>query len=128
METTDKTFADRLKAYRLARGLTQEQLANTLTPKVSEQTIKNWEKMRRWPEPPSIDSLAKALGCRPWELLKNPGDQATETKESILGALVVDASTLDKDELLEVRNLAKDFVDRRLRKSRNLEQKKPELK
>lgn len=75
-----------------------------------------------------LDRLAKELDKKPWELIRPKGDKESETKESILGALLIDAASLEKDELLEVRNLAQDFVKRRLGKSGDLEQKSSKLK
>lgn len=70
-----------------------------------------------------LEKIAEALDCDPRHLLMPPDAQAPETKESILGALIIDAATLEKNELSHVRDLAKDFVARRTRKSSELQQK-----
>ena len=54
------SFADSLKSFRAARGLSQQQLAELLY--VDRSTVANWESGRRVPNALQITNIASALG------------------------------------------------------------------
>ena len=54
------SFADSLKSFRTARGLSQQQLAELLY--VDRSTVANWESGRRVPNALQITNIASALG------------------------------------------------------------------
>ena len=55
----DRTLGDRIKKWRLERGLFQVDLAKRIG--VSEMTIVNWEKGRTKPKEKNIEKLKAAL-------------------------------------------------------------------
>ena len=54
-----KTFSESLKSYRIAKSLSQQQLADKLF--VDRSTVANWENGRRVPGPTMITEIAKVL-------------------------------------------------------------------
>lgn len=54
-------FADKLKKYRLAAGLTQKELAEKLH--ASQNTISQYESGKRTPAVKNLRSIANFLGC-----------------------------------------------------------------
>jgi transcriptional regulator with XRE-family HTH domain len=60
-------FADRLKAIRKEKGLTQRELADII--KSNNNTLSNWEKRVSHPTMPVVESLAKALKVSPFDLI-----------------------------------------------------------
>ena len=60
-------FGDRLKNYRRAKNLTQQDLADLLG--VSNKTVSRWESGGGWPDPPLLVPLARALGVAVDDLL-----------------------------------------------------------
>ncbi len=63
----DSAFGDRLKNYRRAKNLTQQDLADLLG--VSNKTVSRWESGGGWPDPPLLVPLARALGVTVDDLL-----------------------------------------------------------
>jgi transcriptional regulator with XRE-family HTH domain len=63
MESTAEKFAAKLKEFRKGRKMTQETLAERLG--VATETVQNWERGRRFPEPHNIDKLSTELGVQP---------------------------------------------------------------
>ncbi|MEG9482790.1 helix-turn-helix transcriptional regulator [Mannheimia sp. HC-2023] len=55
-----------IQKYRLASGLSQSQLGNTLG--VPQGTVGNWERGLREPNLATIKKLAEALNCKPADL------------------------------------------------------------
>ena len=70
MSPMPDNFAQRLKTLRKKAGLTQEQLAETIS--LSLKTIQRWEKGERQPRIEEIKSLAKALNVLENDLLNDP--------------------------------------------------------
>ena len=66
-------LAKNLKRFRKALGITQEKMAEKAN--ISSGFVKQIETCRTWIGPDTLDQLAQALGCQPWELLKKPGDE-----------------------------------------------------
>lgn len=59
-----------------------------------------------------LDRLAENLDKEPWELIKPPGAEPTESCESILGKIVVLAARFNRDQLKDLLLSAK-AIDRR---------------
>jgi transcriptional regulator with XRE-family HTH domain len=68
-----KLFGGRLRQLREERGLSQQDLANSVGVE-SDGTIRRWETGKRWPGPDTIEKLAKALGVRARDLFTFPDD------------------------------------------------------
>lgn len=64
---TNTAFADELKAARARRGMTQQQLADTLG--VAEKTVRLYESGTTAPTVGTLKGIAKALDVSPNELL-----------------------------------------------------------
>ncbi len=65
-------LAHNLKKIRKSRGYTQVDFALKLGIKQAE--LSQFEAAKRGFSPESLDSIAKALDCEPWELLKPDAD------------------------------------------------------
>lgn len=65
--TNERSFSDRLKAFRKAKGLTQQQLADLLN--VSNKSVSRWESDGGYPDVELLCPLARALGVMVDELL-----------------------------------------------------------
>ena len=63
----EKTFGERLKNYRRAKGYTQQELAEKIG--VSDKTVSRWESDGGYPDVPTLVPLAQALGVTVDELL-----------------------------------------------------------
>lgn len=63
----EKTFGERLKTCRKAKGLTQQALAEKIG--VSDKTVSRWESDGGYPDVPTLVPLARALGVTVDELL-----------------------------------------------------------
>lgn len=63
-----ESFPERLKAYRMSMGWTQEELANEWT--YSFETISAWERGKRNPRSQQIPRLARLLSMEPEELVQ----------------------------------------------------------
>ena len=61
------TFGERLKQYRRAKGLTQQELADRLG--VSNKTVSRWESEGGFPDVSLLVPLARALGVTVDDLL-----------------------------------------------------------
>lgn len=62
-------FAALLRELRTAAGLTQGQLGERIDPPMQLQAIARYESGTRAPTLPLLYRLAKALGCKPCDLL-----------------------------------------------------------
>jgi transcriptional regulator with XRE-family HTH domain len=67
MATAAASFGARLRELRLARGFTQQALADRAG--VSVNAVGAWERGLRFPRAAAVDALARALGSMPEELL-----------------------------------------------------------
>lgn len=65
--TSRETFARNLKALRLARGFTQEELAHRAG--VDRTYVSALERMVYAPSIDVLDRLAEAVGVEPWSLI-----------------------------------------------------------
>ena len=63
----EQTFGQRLKNYRKAKGLTQQELAEKIG--VSDKTVSRWESDGGYPDVPTLAPLARALGVTVDDLL-----------------------------------------------------------
>ncbi len=63
----ERSFSERLKAYRKQKGLTQQQLADLLN--ISNKSVSRWESEGGYPDIELLAPLAKALGVTVDELL-----------------------------------------------------------
>lgn len=70
--TQQAAFGGRLKLFRLARGMTLDQLASATGGLVTKQAISKYERGLMLPSPRILGSLARALGVRASELLAAP--------------------------------------------------------
>jgi len=61
-------FGENVRRERLARGLTQQELAGRL--EMERSYLSELERGRRNPTVRVLGALAQALGVEPWELLK----------------------------------------------------------
>lgn len=118
-----REIGSRIKTKREGLKLSQETLAERAGS--TQKTISSIENGKQDMGALTLGGIAPALDMTVSEIM---GEVPSSTRESLLGELVIAASTLDKDELLEVRNLAQDFVARRIRKASNLQQKQAKLK
>lgn len=89
-----------VKAFRESKGLTQDQLAQSVTPKASRSTIALLEQGRRLPEARTLEAVCKALGIpeSSWEPLLDERSGRLVEFETALGELVgrtVSLSSLD---------------------------------
>lgn len=76
MKKIAEIFAENLKVYRKAAGLTQQQLAERLG--VSVLTVQNYESRRRWPSPDSIYMISKALNVPETAFFRESGRSLNE--------------------------------------------------
>jgi len=105
-------FKERLKAIRKERSLTQRELADKI--KSNNNTVSNWEKGVSRPTTPVVESLARALGISPFDLLgdftlgdiqalfNKEADERTpeeETALSFAGSLLFQMDIRPKDAL-----------------------------
>jgi transcriptional regulator with XRE-family HTH domain len=77
----------------------------------SSETVRSWEKKKRWPQPEQFADLAKALEVEPWQLLKDPDKPVS----------VAPPPTLDLAGLLGLLPLAPDLREELLRTLRGYE-------
>lgn len=63
------TIGDRIKAARIAAGLTQEQLARAVEAGGGKQQVSNWETGFRVPRRETLTRIADALGTTPGKLM-----------------------------------------------------------
>lgn len=63
-----RLFGENVRRERLARGLTQQELAGRL--EMERSYLSELERGRRNPTVRVLGALAQALGVEPWELLK----------------------------------------------------------
>jgi transcriptional regulator with XRE-family HTH domain len=57
----------RLREVRIARKMSQQELARAL--RTNQSNVSQWETEKTKPWPHTVDKIAKALGCEPKELL-----------------------------------------------------------
>lgn len=69
-----RTFAERLVQLRKRKNWTQYDLAPAAG--ISVDTLRGYEQQKRWPDPEIIEALAKALDCRPADILIAPEDMS----------------------------------------------------
>jgi transcriptional regulator with XRE-family HTH domain len=65
MRDVAAVFAEKLRALRKLKGLSQESLAEKIS--VDPLTIRNYETKRRFPSAEMIGKLADAVAAEPWE-------------------------------------------------------------
>lgn len=104
MTSLRASFGKNLTAARKKRGLSREKLSELV--KIDPQSIRNYEKGARWPDPEVIEKLANALVVPPRELL--------ETEELVRGVLEGEA-----DEAIEAEDRSR--LEEPLRKLEELE-------
>jgi transcriptional regulator with XRE-family HTH domain len=68
-----RLFAGRLRELRTAAGLTQAELGEKVDPSMQLQAVARYESGTRVPTLAILYRLAKALGCKPCDLL--PGGE-----------------------------------------------------
>ena len=103
-------IGDKIKEYRVKRGMTQAQLAELLG--VTPQAISKWEKATGYPDISAICPLADALGITTDELLehKNPLGELNKKwyrlmrKCDIWQAPLEDLIALDNDAIFQYPN------------------------
>lgn len=61
------TLGNNIKAYRIANGMLQEQLAKAIG--VSKQTISSWETDRTEPNIGAIETMSRIFGCSKLDLI-----------------------------------------------------------
>lgn len=75
------TTGERIKAARKAAKMTQADLAKKLG--IPFQSISQWERDLRNPKSETIQRIAKALGCTPWELVPPPHQSSPESRRQV---------------------------------------------
>lgn len=97
---------DKIKEYRLLRGLSQIELSNRMG--VSQKTISSWEIGRTEPNMGSVEKLAACLECRKSDLI---GDEevteALSPKELHLVILFRQLSEVQQDMIIHVAEVAR---------------------
>ncbi|MBP3519763.1 MAG: helix-turn-helix transcriptional regulator [Oscillospiraceae bacterium] len=91
----EKTFGERLKTYRKAKGYTQQELAEKIG--VSDKTVSRWESDGGYPDVPTLVPLARALGVTVDELLggkRSPEMTHTEWQKLLPAAFAIGAGVL----------------------------------
>ena len=77
------TIGERIKYYRLQKGLTQKELATMIG--VAEITIRQYESNKREPKKENVYKLMDALSLNIYQLLDdNIGDQTIKLEENVL--------------------------------------------
>ncbi len=107
MTEIEKILSQNLKRLRDAKKITQDRLAEMVG--VTLPGFQNWESMRSWPKPASIEKIAKALQVKQWELFADY-DAVVETgvvladqmeksdkQSQKIGALVMENDQLKSD-------------------------------
>ncbi len=77
METTDSVKGDRIRQLRLAKGMTQADLAKATGDLVSKQMISRYERGESRPSPSVIEGLAEAFDVRAADLFREPVAEVT---------------------------------------------------
>lgn len=80
------TIGNNLKKCRMAKGLTQEQLAQRLH--VTRQTVSSWERNNSHPDIEQLTAIAAALDTEVTVLLYGPLEPVSPTRRQILSAVV----------------------------------------
>lgn len=78
-------FAQRVRTYRKAKNMTQQELADALG--VSNKTVSRWEAEGSYPDPPTLLRLARALGVTVDDLLDDKKPLRTLTAADWQGLL-----------------------------------------
>ncbi|AKC86560.1 transcriptional regulator [Pseudoxanthomonas suwonensis] len=92
-----KSFGDRLRAARIAAGMTQEQLGFALG--VTKSSVSAWENDRETPGFRLLPSLRTALGCSLDELIVGPA-AASATRDTVREAPELYIGNADEKTLL----------------------------
>ncbi|MCI6326473.1 MAG: helix-turn-helix domain-containing protein [Clostridiales bacterium] len=104
-------FGDRLKAFREARGYTQDELAKMVG--VAKTTITGYERGNRTPDVEKIKKLAKALGITGDDLLETGlGNKKAALYSSEAMEIARDFDTLDRHGRQIVRAVMDQEIDR----------------
>jgi len=77
METTENVKGDRIRQLRLARGMTQADLAEATGDLVSKQMISRYERGESQPSPSVLEGLAEAFDVRAADLFREPVAEVT---------------------------------------------------
>ena len=81
-------IAEKLVQFRLAKGVTQDELAQNLS--ISNKTVSKWENGASMPDLPMLVELAKYFDVPADALLDLSNDKANDTKEAVRS--VIEAS------------------------------------
>ncbi len=65
-----------VRAARLAKGLTQRELANAVSEELESMAVSRWERGVAVPNLPNLLALAGALGVEPADLYREPAEEA----------------------------------------------------
>lgn len=76
MEKTSEIFRKKLKGARKSQGLTQSEMAERVG--MSVRTYQKYEQGETQPTPEILDSFARALNLRPWELVTPDNSGASQ--------------------------------------------------
>lgn len=82
MSDIRKIFADNLRKFRKAKGLTQEELAELIG--VTVIAIQGWESQRNWPEIKNIMELSKTLQIEDYKLFEKTPPPSVESLAQIV--------------------------------------------
>lgn len=96
------SFADSLKSFRTARGLSQQQLAELLY--VDRSTVANWESGRRVPNALQITNIASALGIDVGTLM-NSASTVNKAPPPLSPSIIVidDEDIVLKGEVIDIK-------------------------
>lgn len=94
------TFGERLRAARLAAGMTQRELAERIGAR--HNSISNWEKDRNRPDADMIGKLCRVLPMQPNDFFEDGGfEQALSGLEFSLYGELRQLSDADKQDVLD---------------------------
>jgi transcriptional regulator with XRE-family HTH domain len=77
METTENIKGDRIRQLRLAKGMTQADLAEATGDLVSKQMVSRYERGESRPSPSVLEGLAEAFEVRAADLFREPVAEVT---------------------------------------------------
>lgn len=112
-----KVFGENLRKLRLAKGLTQAELADAID--VKAPTVTTWEIGTRWPGLDNISALAKILEIEEFELFQTEDSPKSTVSQALVqfGQLLGKADPERVKEAIELLEIGQEQQSERVRKS-----------
>ena len=98
MDTVGQIFGKRVRALRLEKNLTQEQLGQTAG--IDYKHLSAIERGAKTPSFDAIGKLARALGVEHWELFL-PDRRITASMEQEISAAIAGDGSFDSDDMVD---------------------------